>query len=93
MAGQLQEIASVCYYLRVWCSYFCSKRTGRKKNDEWLSFFDVVVVGCGKPGFFNERRPLFAVNIKDGSLMNTDNGAPTLPIDEDDLPGDQVCEG
>lgn len=63
---------------------------GRKKNDEWLSFFDVVLVGCGKPGFFNERRPLFAVNTKDGSLMNTDNGAPTLPIDENDLPADQV---
>jgi hypothetical protein len=68
----------------------CSKRTGKKKNDAWLSYFDVVVVGCGKPGFFNERRPLFAVNTKDGSLMNTDNGAPTLPIDEDDLPADQV---
>jgi len=53
----------------------------------------VVVVGCGKPGFFNERRPLFAVNTRDGSLMNTDNGAPTLPIDEDDLPGDQVRKG
>lgn len=67
-----------------------SKRVGKKKNDEWLSFFDVVLVGCGKPGFFNERRPLFAVNTRDGSLMNTDNGAPTLPIDEDDLPADQV---
>ena len=53
-----------------------SKRTGRRKNEDWLSLFDVVVVGCGKPGFFNERRPLFAVNTRDGSLMNTDNGAP-----------------
>jgi hypothetical protein len=60
------------------------------KNDAWLSYFDIVVVGCGKPGFFNERRPLFAVNTKDGSLINTDNGAPTLPIDEGDLPADQV---
>jgi hypothetical protein len=30
------------------------------------------------------------VNMNDGSLINTDNGAPTLPIDEDDLPADQV---
>jgi hypothetical protein len=66
------------------------KRVGKAKNDDWLSFFDVVLVGCGKPGFFNERRPLFAVNTRDGSLVNTDNGAPTLPIDDTDLPADQV---
>eukprot|EP00775_Hariotina_reticulata_P000930 gene930-1256_t len=60
----------------------------REKNDEWLRLFDVVVVGCGKPGFFSERRPLFAVNTRDGSLHNTDNGAPIIPIGDEDLPDD-----
>jgi hypothetical protein len=50
--------------------------------------FDVVVVGCGKPGFFSERRPLFAVSTRDGSLHNTDNGAPIIPLGEEDLPDD-----
>jgi hypothetical protein len=66
----------------------CRKRVGKAKNDEWLRMFDVVVVGCGKPGFFNERRPLFAVEPRDGSLRNTDNGAPIIPLGEEDLPDD-----
>lgn len=61
---------------------------GKSKNDEWLRLFDVVIVGTGKPGFFSERRPLFAVNPKDGTLQNTDNGAPIIPIGEEDLPDD-----
>jgi hypothetical protein len=64
------------------------KRVGKAKSDEWLRMFDVVVVGCGKPGFFSERRPLFAINTKDGSLRNTDNGAPIIPLGEEDLPDD-----
>lgn len=69
-------------------SLSCSKRIGKHKSDEWLRFFDVVIVGSGKPGFFSERRPLFAVNTKDGSLQNTDNGAPIIPIGEEDFPED-----
>ena len=66
---------------------------GRQKTDEWLRFFDVVIVGCSKPGFFSERRPLFAVNTNNGSLQNTDNGAPTIPIGEEDLPAEGVRGG
>lgn len=51
-----------------------------------LQYFDVVVTGCGKPGFFSGRHLLFAVNPDDGSLLNTDNGAPILQIDKADLP-------
>lgn len=77
-----QSVFGVLPWLR------CRKRVGKAKNDEWLRLFDVVVVGCGKPGFFSERRPLFAVNTRDGSLHNTDNGAPIIPIGEEDLPDD-----
>ena len=45
-------------------------------------------------GFFSERRPLFAVDPSDGSLRNTDGGAPIIPIGLDDLPADNVgCGG
>lgn len=81
-----------CCLLLLCIPCHCSKRVGKSKNDEWLRFFDVVIVGCGKPGFFSERRPLFAVNTRDGSLQNTDNGAPIIPIGEEDLPDNiQVC--
>eukprot|EP00879_Flechtneria_rotunda_P000833 GHRR01000958.1.p1 GENE.GHRR01000958.1~~GHRR01000958.1.p1 ORF type:complete len:660 (+),score=216.69 GHRR01000958.1:198-2177(+) len=75
-------------YTNVAMSYLIDKRVGRARNDDWLRYFDVVVVGCGKPGFFSERRPLFAVDTKDGSLRNTDNGAPIIPIGEEDMPDD-----
>jgi len=58
----------------------------RPRTTDWLRLFDVVVVGCAKPGFFSERRPLFAVNPRDGTLRNTDNGAPVTPIGEDEDP-------
>eukprot|EP00877_Chromochloris_zofingiensis_P002493 jgi/Chrzof1/12244/Cz06g26250.t1 len=73
-------------YTNVVMNFLVSGRVGRQKNDDWLHLFDVVIVGCAKPGFFCERRPLFAVNPVDGTLMNTDNGAPIIPIGEEDLP-------
>jgi hypothetical protein len=51
-----------------------------------MQYFDVVMTGCCKPGFFSERNLLFAVNERDSSLTNTDNGAPLLPVDQADLP-------
>ncbi|KAF8065819.1 nt5c2 [Scenedesmus sp. PABB004] len=75
-------------YTHVVMNYLVSKRVGRAKNDDWLRLFDVVIVGCGKPGFFSERRPLFGVNTADGTLVNTDGGAPIIPIGEEDLPPD-----
>jgi HAD superfamily 5'-nucleotidase-like hydrolase len=63
-----------------------------KRTTDWLRLFDVVVVGCAKPGFFSERRPLFAVNPRDGTLRNTDNGAPITPIGEDEDPSGATAE-
>lgn len=51
-----------------------------------VQYFDVVMTGCRKPGFFSERNLLFAVNPADSRLSNTDNGAPLLPIDQADVP-------
>ena len=42
--------------------------------------------GCGKPAFFNSKKPLFEVHTKTGMLYNTDNGTPMVPIGEEDLP-------
>lgn len=77
-------------YTHVVMNYLCSGLTGRRKTEEWLRLFDVVIVGCAKPGFFSERRPLFAVEPSDGSLRNTDGGAPIIPIGLDDLPEDTL---
>jgi len=52
---------------------------------EWLKYFDVVVTGCSKPSFFYSRNPLFVVDPKTGYLLNTDNGAPTVSLYDDDL--------
>jgi hypothetical protein len=70
-----------------WC---CGRLAGKRRTDDWLRLFDAVIVGCAKPGFFSERRPLFAVDPTDGSLRNTDGGAPIIPIGYDDLPADAV---
>jgi hypothetical protein len=51
-----------------------------------MQHFDIVVTGCGKPGFFTDRNLLFAVDPKTGKLSNTDNGAPILPIVTADIP-------
>lgn len=42
--------------------------------------------GCGKPGFFTERRPLFEVQTSTGMLLNTDAGNPMTPVYEDVRP-------
>ena len=68
------------------------KKTKKKRSTSWLRLFDVVVVGCAKPGFFSERRPIFAVNPRDGTLRNTDNGAPITPIGEDEDPSGATAE-
>jgi hypothetical protein len=52
----------------------------------WLSYFDAVVTGCGKPAFFTERRPLFEVDPATGWLRNADSGTPMVPIGDADLP-------
>jgi len=36
--------------------------------------------GCGKPAFFNSRKPMFEVQTSSGMLRNTDSGNPMVPI-------------
>ena len=50
-----------------------------------MQYFDTVMTGCCKPGFFTDRNLLFAVSEHDSRLNNTDGGAPILPIDQADL--------
>ncbi|GFH22042.1 uncharacterized protein HaLaN_19443, partial [Haematococcus lacustris] len=71
-------------YTNVAMNYVLDDKVGADKSTDWLRFFDVVVVGCGKPGFFNSSGQLFHVDVKSGLLSNTDNGAPIIPVDEAD---------
>jgi len=58
----------------------CDGATGQQKSLEWTRHFDVIVTGSCKPKFFeHEREPIYAVDPSNGSLLNTDNGAP-LPV-------------
>lgn len=42
---------------------------GADKTTEWLRYFDVIMVGCGKPGFFGPSGQLFHVDVKTGGLQ------------------------
>lgn len=42
--------------------------------------------GCGKPAFFNSRKPMFEVHTSSGMLRNTDSGNPMVPIGPDPPP-------
>lgn len=49
-------------------NYVLTGRVGADKNDEWLSYFDVVITGSGKPNFFTQKQSLFAVDVKTGKF-------------------------
>ena len=53
-----------------------------ERTEEWLDYFDVVVTGCGKPAFFEVKKPIFEVDTATGALYNTDSGTPMVPIGE-----------
>ncbi|GLC48217.1 hypothetical protein PLESTB_000071700 [Pleodorina starrii] len=72
-------------YTNVVMNFLISGKTGSQKTSDWLQYFDVVMVGCAKPSFFQHRAPLFSVDVNTGMLKNTDNGAPIIPIDEQDM--------
>ncbi|GFR52818.1 hypothetical protein Agub_g15441, partial [Astrephomene gubernaculifera] len=72
-------------FTNVVMNYLLLGKTGSQKSTEWLRYFDVVMVGCAKPSFFQHRAPLFNVDVTTGMLKNTDNGAPIIPIDEQDM--------
>ncbi|XP_015933878.1 uncharacterized protein LOC107460071 isoform X1 [Arachis duranensis] len=55
-----------------------SSEVDGSKSFAWLQYFDVVITGSAKPGFFHEenRANLFGVVPETGMLLNTDNGSP-----------------
>jgi HAD superfamily 5'-nucleotidase-like hydrolase len=62
-----------------------------ERDDKWLEYFDVVIVGCGKPRFFTERKDLFEVHPQTGMLWNTEGGSPMVPVGIDDLPSIEIA--
>ncbi|KAL9257411.1 Cytosolic purine 5'-nucleotidase-like protein [Drosera capensis] len=52
--------------------------SGAASKFSWLQYFDVVITGSAKPGFFHEenRANIFEVVPESGMLVNTDNGTP-----------------
>ncbi|XWS25765.1 hypothetical protein CRYUN_Cryun27aG0095700 [Craigia yunnanensis] len=68
-------------YTNIVMNFLCASRTldgGLTCNFDWLQYFDVVITGSSKPGFFHEdnRANIFEVEPKSGMLLNTDNGTP-----------------
>ncbi|KAK6938816.1 HAD-superfamily hydrolase, subfamily IG, 5'-nucleotidase, partial [Dillenia turbinata] len=68
-------------YTNVVMNYLCGPYTLEDSSSgkfDWLQYFDVVITGSAKPGFFHEdnRANLFQVEPKTGMLLNTDNGTP-----------------
>ncbi|GAB2267341.1 hypothetical protein Dimus_002327 [Dionaea muscipula] len=53
-------------------------KSGTAPKFSWLQYFDVVITGSAKPGFFHEenRAGIFEVVPDTGMLINTDNGTP-----------------
>ncbi|XP_033509311.1 uncharacterized protein LOC107800665 isoform X1 [Nicotiana tabacum] len=49
---------------------------------DWLRYFDIVITGSAKPGFFHDenRANLFEVEPESGMLINTDNGTPMAQV-------------
>ncbi|XP_061370646.1 uncharacterized protein LOC133313312 isoform X2 [Gastrolobium bilobum] len=66
-------------YTNIVMNFLCgSSIIGGSYNFGWLRYFDVVITGSAKPGFFHEetRANLFEVVPETGMLLNTDNGSP-----------------
>ncbi|KAK7310908.1 hypothetical protein RJT34_08697 [Clitoria ternatea] len=66
-------------YTNIVMNFLCGSRMADTSNKfAWLQYFDVVITGSAKPGFFHEenRANLFEVVPETGMLLNTDNGSP-----------------
>ncbi|GJN23154.1 hypothetical protein PR202_gb10777 [Eleusine coracana subsp. coracana] len=64
-------------YTDVVMNYLCGPYTsdvGSGLNHKWLEYFDVVITGSSKPGFFHDdnRAGLFEVEPDSGKLLNAD---------------------
>ena len=49
--------------------------------------------GTKKPLFFAQKRDMFLVEPSTGGMFNTDDGAPMVPITEEELPAWYVARG
>ncbi|AAG12692.1 cytosolic IMP-GMP specific 5'-nucleotidase, putative; 41097-37373 [Arabidopsis thaliana] len=72
-------------YTNIVMNFLCGGRTVHGPhtcNFDWLQYFDVVITGSAKPGFFHEdsRANLFEVEPQSGMLINTDNGTPMAQV-------------
>ncbi|KAL8166061.1 hypothetical protein V2J09_007560 [Rumex salicifolius] len=68
-------------YTNIVMNFLCrtqASNSGTSPSFDWLQYFDVVITGSAKPGFFLEenRANLFEVAPESGMLLNTDNGTP-----------------
>ncbi|GJM96782.1 hypothetical protein PR202_ga13648 [Eleusine coracana subsp. coracana] len=64
-------------YTDVVMNYLCGPYTsdvGSGLNHKWLEYFDVIITGSSKPGFFHDdnRAGLFEVEPDSGKLLNAD---------------------
>ena len=46
----------------------------RKAYPSWRNYFDIVMVGAGKPAFFNELRPFVQIDPVTGAALSNGNG-------------------
>ncbi|XP_057434951.1 uncharacterized protein LOC130727731 isoform X2 [Lotus japonicus] len=70
-------------YTNIVMNYLCGySAVDGSNNFNWLQYFDVVITGSAKPGFFHEenRANLFEVVPETGMLLNTDNGSPMAQV-------------
>ncbi|XP_022852959.1 5'-nucleotidase domain-containing protein 4-like isoform X1 [Olea europaea var. sylvestris] len=73
-------------YTNIVMNFLCGEKTVNSwsaTNFDWLQYFDVVITGSAKPGFFHDenRANLFEVDPESGMLLNTDNGTPMPSVD------------
>ncbi|CAI9755870.1 unnamed protein product [Fraxinus pennsylvanica] len=73
-------------YTNIVMNFLCGQKTMNScsaTNFDWLQYFNVVITGSAKPGFFHDenRANLFEVDPESGMLLNTDNGTPMPPVD------------
>jgi HAD superfamily 5'-nucleotidase-like hydrolase len=79
-------------YTNVVMNFMMGGKVGSDKNLDWLSYFDVVVVGSAKPRFFNDNQPLFQVETTSGVLLNTDEGNPMADLDDNEASEEESLE-
>ncbi|GER49622.1 5' nucleotidase family protein [Striga asiatica] len=76
-------------YTNIVMNFLCGPRSGDEGSGDsslsfdWLRYFDVIITGSAKPGFFHDenRANLFQVEPESGMLLNTDNGTPMPQVD------------